>query len=134
MSYGEKPGWVSTIRVSSAFGKRHAAISAEVARLISQIGWGRAKDLFEPTGVDLDGSPVYTMSRDGFMLVSGTWNSTRALRTKLAFLDELGRMGHCGMNEQNTVLFDAQHNGRPVSISVTVNLGRDDSAMPRFSL
>lgn len=89
MSYGERPGWISTVRVSSAFGKRHAAVSADVARLISRIGWARAKDMFEPSGVDLDGSPVYIMSRDGFMLVSGTWNSVKALRTKLVLLDEM---------------------------------------------
>ena len=101
MSYGERPGWISTVRVSSAFGKRHAVVSADVARLISRIGWARAKDMFEPSGVDLDGSPVYIMSRDGFMLVSGTWNSVKALRTKLVLLDEMEWQAHCAPNKTN---------------------------------
>lgn len=136
MSYGERPGRISTVRVSSAFGKRHAAVSADVARLISRIGWARAKDMFEPSGVDLDGSPVYIMSRDGFMLVSGTWNSVKALRTKLVLLDEMEWQAHCVPNKtnQNNVRTNAHCNGQPININVTVNLGQNGNAMPRFSL
>ena len=89
MDHSERPGWISTIRVGTAFGRRHASVSAEVARLISRIGWSRAKSMFEPTGETIDGSPVYIMSLDGLLLASGSWGSTRALRAKLAFLDEL---------------------------------------------
>lgn len=97
---------------------------------------GRAKDMFEPSGVDLDGSPVYIMSRDGFMLVSGTWNSVKALRTKLVLLDEMEWQAHCAPNKtnQNNVRTNAHCNGQPININVTVNLGQNGNAMPRFSL
>lgn len=134
MDYVEKPGWLSTIRISSAFGRRHASVSAEVARLISRIGWSRAKNMFEPTGDTLDGSPVYTMNLDGLLLVSGGWGSTKALRAKLAFLDEMRRQDHYEINKQSNVRVDAQYNGQPININVTVNLGQGRNSMLRFSL
>lgn len=82
------------------------------------------------------GSPVYIMSRDGFMLVSGTWNSVKALRTKLVLLDEMEWQAHCAPNKtnQNNVRTNAHCNGQPININVTVNLGQNGNAMPRFSL
>ena len=85
MSYGERPGWISTVRVSSAFGK---------------------------------------------------WNSVKALRTKLVLLDEMEWQAHCAPNKtnQNNVRTNAHCNGQPININVTVNLGQNGNAMPRFSL
>jgi len=78
MTLPERPGWVTSVRVSSAFGRRHASVSAEVAKLISRIGWSKAKSMFEPTGETLDGSPVYIMNLDGLLLASGSWGSGKA--------------------------------------------------------
>ena len=132
MNHSERPGWVTTIRVGTAFGRRHASVSAEVAKLISRIGWSRAKSMFEPTGETIDGSPVYIMNLDGLLLASGSWGSTRALRAKLAFLDELGRQGT--LNKQNNIHVVARHNDQPINISFTVNLCQEDASIPRFSL
>lgn len=132
MTLSERPGWVTSVRVSSAFGRRHASVSAEVAKLISRIGWSKAKSMFEPTGETLDGSPVYIMNLDGLLLASGSWGSSKALRTKLAFLDELGRQGT--LNKQNNVHVVTRHNDQPINISFTVNLCQEDASIPRFSL
>lgn len=133
MTLPERPGWVTSVRVSSAFGRRHASVSAEVAKLISRIGWSKAKSMFEPTGETLDGSPVYIMNLDGLLLASGSWGSGKALRTKLAFLDELGRQKHVMINKENNLRITT-HNNDQININVTVSLGREDHSMPRFSL
>ena len=84
---------VTSLQVAEAFGKQHDNVVRDIRNLLESDDFTRlnfeASSYTDSTGRSL---PMFTLTRDGFMLLAMGYNGADAMRLKKAYIAEFNRM------------------------------------------